>query len=286
MLTAYFDDSGTHPESDLVLWYGLFGNNFQWAYFNDLWAAKLKEPSPGKPVLARFHMAPCQAGDGEFIGWGRTATDFLVHELGDIILRCGLWSDGVAIPRKFWDELVTGDLRTALGDAEGYCLRMAFVRATEWARNHGGQNKIALVFDNRKEKEAEGKRIFQLFDHLSEIESSAVKPISFEFMDSKSTLPLQAADLAAWEMYQYSVESLKIGCRPHNGRTQMRRLWQGGRMDLGFATRSAIEKMVALDSAKGKHLARAAELLSISDEEFSRRLSEPVETPVKPEASS
>jgi hypothetical protein len=69
-------------------------------------------------------MAPCQAGDGEFAGWSRTATDFLVHELGGIILKCGLWTDGVVIPRKDWDELITGDLRTALGDAEGYSLRI------------------------------------------------------------------------------------------------------------------------------------------------------------------
>jgi hypothetical protein len=50
-------------------------------------------------------------------------------------------------------------------------------------------------------------------------------------------------------------------------------------MDLGFATRAAIEKMVAAQSVKEKeeHLARAAELLTISDEEFSRRLKEPVE---------
>ena len=277
MLTAYFDDSGTHPSSELVLWYGLMGNDFQWAHFDSLWAAKLKEPSPGKPALSRFHMAPCQAGDGEFTGWGRMATDFLVHELGDIILRCGLWSDGVAIPRKDWDELVTGNLRIALGDAEGYSLRIAFVRATQWAREKGGDDKIAFVFDKRKEREAEGKRIFQLFEHLSQIEPNAVKPTSLTFADSASTRPLQAADLVAWEMYQYSLESLKNGCLPHAGRKQMRRLWQGKRMELGFATKSAIEKMVALEAGKDEHIAKAAELVTISDEEFSRRLSEPVE---------
>jgi hypothetical protein len=278
MLTAYFDDSGTHSSAEVVLWYGLFGNNFQWDYFNQLWAAKLKEPSPGKAALTRFHMAECQAARGEFAGWSRTATDFLVHELGDIILKCGLWADGVVIPRKEWDELVTGDLRTALGDAEGYSLRIAFVRATKWARQTGCDDKIAFVFDQRHEKEAEGKRIFQLFEHLAKIEPNAVKPLSCDFSNSVGVLPLQAADMVAWELYQYSLEYLKRDA-PHAGRKQLKRLWQGKRMELGFASRTAIEKMVGLESGKEKeeHLARVAELLTISDDEFSRRLNAPIE---------
>lgn len=54
-------------------------------------------------------------------------------------------------------------------------------------------------------------------------------------------------------------------------------------MELGFATRPAIEKMVALEATKVEHLARVAELITISDEEFARRLSEPVEPPLQEE---
>lgn len=250
MLTAYFDDSGTHLGSEVVLWYGLFGNNFQWEHFDKLWSAKLKEPSPGKSALSRFHMTECQAADGEFQGWSRTATDFLVHELGAIILKCGLWADGVVIPRKDWDELVTGDLLTALGDAEGYSLRIAFVRATKWARQNGSDDKIAFVLDRRKEKEAEGKRIFQLFEHLAKIEPNAVKPLSLAFSDSASIRPLQAVDMVAWEIYQHSLGYINHGGFPHEGRKQLRRLWQGKRMGMGFGTRAAIEKMAALVSTK------------------------------------
>lgn len=107
MLTAYFDDSGTNPNSDMVLWSGLFGNNYQWEHFDRLWAEKLKKPIPAPPAkepLKRFHMAECNASDGEFLRWSRTETDYLVNELVDIIIKCGLCSDAATISRKDWDD--------------------------------------------------------------------------------------------------------------------------------------------------------------------------------------
>ena len=97
MVFAYFDDSGTHSQSDIVLMAGVFGYANQWEYFAELWARKLADPSPGKPPLTRFHMAECQASDGEFSGWKRHETDFLVHELGSIILKAGIYGFGGAI---------------------------------------------------------------------------------------------------------------------------------------------------------------------------------------------
>lgn len=253
MLRAYFDDSGSHRDSDVVLWSGLFGNHYQWEHFEKLWAAKLQHPSPGKVPLKRFHMANCQAADGEFLGWSRTATDFLTYELGDIILRCGLYSDGAAISRKDWDDLVTGNLRTALGDAEGYSLRMAFVRALKWARMKGGESKIAFIFDRSKEREGEGKRIFELFERYASIESSGVTPVSVAFSDSYNVLPLQGADMLAWEQYRYATEYLRSdGKAKYASRKELQRLSRAGGITLGIAMRSAIEKMVALEIGRRK----------------------------------
>jgi Protein of unknown function (DUF3800) len=277
MLIAYFDDSGSHTDSDVVLWNGLFGNHYQWQLFNELWAAKLKEPSLGKEPLKRFHMVECQNSLGEFSGWSRTATDFLVHELGDIVLRCGLYSNGAAISRKDWDDLVKGDLRTALGDAEGYSMRLAFVRATKWAREIAFQDEMEFVFDRRKEREQEGMRIFDLFQHYSEIEQIGPAPVSIIFSDSYRVLPLQAADMLAWEQYQYARDFLRSnGGMKVAHRTQLQRLSKGGKITLGIALRSAIEKMVAMEEGNDEKIGKAAELMICDQAEFERRFNEPL----------
>jgi hypothetical protein len=275
MLTAYFDDSGTNPNSDVVLWSGLFGNRYQWAYFNELWAAKLKEPSPGKEPLKRFHMAQCNASDGEFLRWSRTATDFLVHELVDIIIKCGLHSDSAAISRKDWDDLVKGDLRTALGDAEGYSLRLAFVRASKWAQSMGASD-LSFVFDRRPEREGEGEKIFRLFENFAKIEPTAVKPVSFEFSDSYQILPLQAADLIAWHQYQYAIEYLKAGGKMKGPSSrQFERLVKSGKVTQGIASQLAIKRMVAMEVGNEEKIARAAGLMTASWEEFDKQFNAP-----------
>jgi hypothetical protein len=151
---------------------------------------------------------------------------------------------------------------------------MAFVRASKWARDIGCQDKIAFVFDRRQEREKEGKRIYALFEHLAKIEPGAITPVSIDFANSYEELPLQAADLVAWEYYQHAREYLKLG-KPYASRKQLQRLWKGGRMKIGLATRSAIEKMVELEAGKEEKIGRAAELITIDDEEFARRLSAP-----------
>jgi hypothetical protein len=244
MLTAYFDDSGTHDDSDIVLWAGVAGNQFQWQAFDDAWRAKLAAPSPGKPPLSRFHMWDCQNACGEFEGWSRTATNFLVHELGEIILRKGLWGYACAVRRKDWDDLVLGEARNALGDAEGFCVRSVYVKTTDWARNWGGDSDLAFVFDNRPQRRAENQHIFEMFQRNHKADRVSPELVSITFASSQKIQPLQAADMIAWEFFAYATDIF-------HGRTQMfkplrpqiSRFFDSGRYRAQLATRKNIEEI-------------------------------------------
>lgn len=262
MLTAYFDDSGTHGSSDVVLWGGVFGHQNQWQYLQELWQKKLDSPSPGKSPLTRFHMFDCQSAINEFQGWSRTATDFLVHELGKIIIQSGIYADFCAVSRADWDELITGDLRTALGDAEGYCLRICIFRALKWAQDHTSDPDIAFVFDNRPQRHAETKFIYEAYRHIAEAEQAQTRLASLSFGSSAAILPLQVADLLAWEFFQHACD-LKAG-RIQFGkfrRTQLKRLRSSLRVNAGFASRRAIEKIAQVDKDPAL-LKRVAQLMS------------------------
>lgn len=63
---GFFDDSGTHDSSTLVVLGGLLGTEEQWDAFEPAWSALLNKPLPERPPLKEFHLTECSAGRGEF----------------------------------------------------------------------------------------------------------------------------------------------------------------------------------------------------------------------------
>src|SRR5947209_3862900 len=93
LLRAYFDDSGTHGNSEVVVMGGLIGTVEQWDRFEAAWAAKLACPLEGKPPLKKgFHLSACNARDGEFSHYSDAEQDALIHAFRQIIIDCMLTS--------------------------------------------------------------------------------------------------------------------------------------------------------------------------------------------------
>jgi hypothetical protein len=202
MLTAYFDDSGTHTTAEITLLAGLFGNQHQWTLFNHLWRQVLEGSIPGKRVDS-FHATACFNSYEEYTGWSRTETDFLMHELGKVLIRCGLAGCATSVARKAWDSNVVGELKRAAGDAEGGCIRTVFLDTLNWAQQFANyDDEIAFAFEARPERERQYKTIYSIFSTNNQNTKEKPQLVSLSFLRSAKTPPLQGADLFAWEMYQ------------------------------------------------------------------------------------
>lgn len=154
-------------------------------------------------------MSECQDSRGEFEGWTRPEIDYFCHQLQNAILESGVAAYGMCCARADWDAVVIGDMRAILGDAEGFCVRNCFIKSIEWANANTFDSRMEFIFDDRPHTVRDTKVVFDTFrrqtpfPHLSDV----------AFRTSYEVLPLQAADMIAWELYQHGNDILINGLR-------------------------------------------------------------------------
>jgi hypothetical protein len=246
MLTAYFDDSGTHSGATITLLAALFGNPNQWDHFNSLWKHALEAPLDGtKPRLRRFRMFDCFGSRNEFTGWSRTEAADFSHQLGNIFFKCGLWGCATAVKSKARDNRGTGDLRSASGDAENGAIRNSFHLTLDWARKYAAHDReIAFVFEDRPEQKKEYETVYTVFSDYAHATNTPPLPVSLTFANAVNALPLQAADLFAWEVYQEELSFLHRD-RPVGKFNQklLTRMADSGRFQIQSATPETMGSM-------------------------------------------
>jgi hypothetical protein len=205
-LKGFFDDSGTHDDSDVVVIGGLIGTVGQWEQFEMGWAAKLAAPLPGKPPLRMFHLSHCAAADGEFKGYSEPERDAVTHDFRKIIIDAKLMSVASAIDRKAWDELVTGPYRQVLGEAVDICAENCVTETIRIADSHPDGDKVALVFD----RGIWTQRLKEITDEYT-LPLGRPRIVSVNFLAVADALGLQGADIVATESYWHALRVLRDG---------------------------------------------------------------------------
>lgn len=204
MITAYFDDSGTHGEqSDIVLVAGVFGTEARMESLDRNWKRHLDSPLCGrKDPIKRFHAYDCDNSVGDFLRWNRTETDYFRHQLRTVIIESEVAAYGLACARKDYDELILGDLRAVLGTPEGFCINQCFVRSLAWAQTNTFDPQMTFVFDNRPDGvQRYAGTVYDVFEKHTQPPPYLA---GYAFLNSTKVRPLQAADLVAWELYRYA----------------------------------------------------------------------------------
>lgn len=200
ILRAYFDDSGTHADSDVVVMGGLIGTVSQWEHLERQWTQKLKRPLSNKPPLKRFHLSACNARMGEFASYSYAEQDAVIRDFREIIINAKLTSTASAIDRKAWDELVVGPYREVLGDPMRICFLHCIDEIVRFAEPQIHGHQISIVFDQG------------IYSHdLQKIVNQYTpRPpvVSITFGAVQEILPLQGADIVATENYWHALKRI------------------------------------------------------------------------------
>lgn len=203
MLAAYFDDSGTHSSSKMVVWGGVIGTSTEFARLEEAWGRMLSEPLPGKPPLRKFSVGDCAWGRDEFIGYKPAERDALRYDVRKIIGDSGVRSVAYTIPVPQYRRILKGRPLRAYGPPDSMAFASCADLAMQVSKRDG--RPLACVFDKGQENE----RLHFYIEHAEKRAVDLEVAISYSFAPVLGTPGLQAADTVATEHYWYALECLK-----------------------------------------------------------------------------
>lgn len=206
MLAAYFDESGTHDGSKVMVLGGLVSSLSQWERLTRSWERVLSEKG-----LASFHAVDCAQGVKAFTSWDRESRAALNKQLVALMKRHVLWRtwSAVVIPDylQFFD-----DKKRAHHLAYAICASGCASRILQLAEKR--DTTIPYVFEQGGRGGKYAARTFRTLIETEEKNLYRMRSLSLD--SSQSLIPLQAADLHAYELYKYFADPLA-------GNTRLRR---------------------------------------------------------------
>ena len=248
MVRAYFDDSGTHGGSDVVVMGGLIGTEVQWAGFEQQWRARLAEPLPGKPPLRRFHMTDCHNRRDEFKDYSEAERDAVIHGFRQVIIESGVYGNAAAVSRADWDRIVAPTpMLLWFGDADGFCFRDCVGRLVSHFRHHPPPDgDLSFVLDDRPHRTAFHEFLYAQYQPLVLLTQSPLRlSEKLGFASSEQCMPLQGADMWAWENHYHARDWLKRGA-PVEIRPHARQFFECGRFTVFVVGEREYNQIVAL----------------------------------------
>ncbi len=202
MMTVYFDDSGTHDQSDIAVAACLISDVMRWKSYESEWKSVLDNAGIRD---AGFHMAAFNFRKRPFDGWIEEKRHHVIKALIDIINRHAFVGIVTAVVKKDYDALVTGPLREKLGSQHyTFAVQSCLAFVEEWMTVSDARQPMHYVFDQMGKGKHE---IVSLFEDIAEREMAAsfgIEPNGYSFANRKLVVQLQAADILAWEANKYA----------------------------------------------------------------------------------
>lgn len=213
MLQAYVDDSGTHDGSHNTVLAGYWGRAHQWRKFEKAWKAVLDSEG-----LAEFHAKefwpriPDVGRIGVYRDWSDERHASFIDRLLAVIESSKIYPFACGVLGEEWDRLAPEE-KEAITVQEQATLQkpmlMAMGRIMFRVAGYCNQGRVVNFtfdeFNSEKLKTAVMTQFSEIKIIFRDDNDSIVERIGgLSFDDSKRALPLQAADLLAYEAHRYA----------------------------------------------------------------------------------
>jgi hypothetical protein len=197
MLQGYADDSGSDGSRPPFVLAGFVDKTEKWESFSDDWKQQLDR----KPKIDYFKMAEAASGHGQFEGWDE---EFIRCKIIDL-LSVLEWHqpDGIYSWIK-WDDyrhLVEPHVHGLLRDPYQVLFPAIFDVLINFQRRKGiFPETTDMDFDEQGEAGEFARQIYPKMKARIPAEYASVFGRTPLMLDDKKYLPLQAADMLAWNM--------------------------------------------------------------------------------------
>jgi hypothetical protein len=224
MLVAYFDESGIHDYSKVVSVAGLLGQTRAWSRLEKPWAKNLAVP---RIKDLWFHAYECEEGVKQFDGISRPIRESLVAGLTNALLDRGLAFVGGSVFREDWENCAPPEFKQRFPDPYAFCIESAVQEACRFVDHNAPGERVALVIALPQHKlyREHVELVIDYLYHKSDLYPSLG---SVTFGKPQELIPLQAADLFAFENYRYLAARWKHGKGNFPIRPNFKRMAESG----------------------------------------------------------
>jgi hypothetical protein len=193
LLKAFIDDSGSGGDSRWFVLAGYVGTVEGWDRFDASWKTVLAAP----PRIRYFKSNEAAHLRGEFAGFTREQRNAKMDALIDIIGDCAERAICARMRQGDYNDIAKGQI-PARYDSPYYLLFPTFIAAVvNIERIEGLSEATEFVFDSDQRFE---RLEYEMVPGLMPLRSFKGGIVSVAYRDDKTSLPLQAADLLAWQI--------------------------------------------------------------------------------------
>jgi hypothetical protein len=193
---AYFDESGTHGDSRILTLAGYVAKVEQWVEFSREWDELLKQEN-----LTHFHMSKFEARQGEFAGWDNERRLRVQQRLIGIIKRRVNFGIFCAVNLVDYEETMTEWGRDAFGSPYSFCVKLCLAFVSLISQKYNRTEPIAYFIEHGAGYNHEiSESVRATFANGTM--RNLLRLGSLTFIDKKAALPIQAADLLAYEVWK------------------------------------------------------------------------------------